>query len=385
MLSGLRRHIHQHPEVGFEEKETAQYVRNWLTLRGFSVQGPIARTGLFVDIEGDLPGPMIAYRADMDALPIQDAKKVPYASKNPGVAHLCGHDAHTSIACGIAMLLKEKTPDLRGSVRVFFQPNEESNPSGAPVMIDDGVLDGVSAAYAVHVDPTIDVGRFGLKVGALTAGCSSFKVQVRSAAAGHSARPYQAVDTVFVANQILTQFYQLATRVTDSRKAAVITACIFNAGEAHNVIPSMVSFAGTVRSEDPETLAFLRDKMRRVAGSMGALYGADVDVDYGVELPPVLNSRGEVDVVRETITERYGPDAIRDIPVPSMGGEDFSFYLERVPGMMLRVGSSSGPRTRYPLHHVRFDIDEKALGFAARLMTDVLVKDLEKRAAQYHS
>lgn len=380
MLSEIRRHLHRYPELGFEEVETSQYIHNWMTLRGFSVNGPIAKTGLYTDIHGDLPGPMIAYRADMDGLPIQDAKMVEYASKKPGLAHLCGHDAHTSIACGVAALLQEKKSSLKGSVRVFFQPNEESNPSGAPVMIEDGVLDGVSAVYSVHVDPTIDVGRFGLKNGPLTAGCSSFMVHVKSAAAGHSARPYETVDTVFVANQILTQFYQLATRVTDSRKASVITATIFNAGEAHNVIPDTVLFGGTLRCEHPETLAYLRDKMRRVAGSMGALYGADVDVDYGAELPPVINSVAEVETVRETIRARYGPEAIREIPVPSMGGEDFSFYLQRVPGMMVRVGSSSGPENRYPLHHVRFDIDELALGFGARLMTDVLVKDLEKRA-----
>lgn len=380
MLSRIRRHLHQFPEIGFDVQETSHFVREWLTKRDFSVQGPLAETGLYVDVVGNLPGPTIAYRADMDALPIKDAKNVSYASKKPGYAHLCGHDAHTAIACGLAALLNERKASLRGTVRIFFQPNEESNPSGAPIMIQDGVLQNVEAAYAIHVDPTIDVGRFGVKNGALTAGCSSFVVEVKSSAAGHSARPFETVDTVFVANQILSQFYQLATRVTDSRKASVITACTFQGGGTHNVIPDVVTFGGTVRSEDPETLGFLRDKMRRVAGSMGALYGAEVDVDYGEELPPVMNTSKEVETVRESVSERYGPEALREIPVPSMGGEDFSFYLKEVPGMMLRLGSSSNPKTRYPLHHVRFDIDEMSLGFGARLMADVLVKDLEKRA-----
>ncbi len=381
VLSELRRHLHRNPEVGFDEHETSRHVRNWLATRGFATVGPLAKTGFYVDIVGALPGPTIAYRADMDALPMQDGKDVDYSSRNPGVAHLCGHDAHTAVACGVATLLGQERERLHGSVRVFFQPNEESTPSGAPIMIADGVLDGVQAAYAIHVDPTIAVGWFGLRDGALTAGCSRFLVKVIAGQAGHSARPQETVDTVWLAVQILNQFYQLVGRVTDSRKTAIITATRFNAGEAFNVIPMSVEFGGTLRCTDTETLTFLREKLRRVAGSLGALYGADVDIDYAAPLPPVVNTTDEMKIIRDVASATFGPECVREIPVPSLGGEDFAFYLEKVPGAMVRVGSASGRETRFPLHHDRFDLDETALPRAARLMTEVLIRDLEKRAA----
>ena len=381
ILSPLRRHLHAHPEVGFEEHDTSRFLRDWLTKQGFEVQGPIATTGLIVEIEGAFPGPTIGYRADMDALPIQDAKEVRYASRTSGVAHLCGHDAHMTIACGVALLAREAAPRMHGNVRIFFQPNEERSPSGAPQMIAEGVLDDLTAVYAVHMDPTISVGRFGLRDGALTAGTSPFLVRITSGQAGHSARPHETVDTVWLATQILTQFYQLAGRVTDARKTAVITATRFRAGDALNVIPGDVEFGGTLRCIDAQTMTELREKMRRVAGSMGALYGADVDVDYADRLPPVINTHDEIQTVHETVIAQFGAEAIRELPIPSMGGEDFAFYLEHVPGAMVRIGSASGPETRYPLHHARFDIDETALSHAARLMSEVLLRDLEKRAA----
>lgn len=381
MLTGLRRHLHQYPEVGFEEIETSKYLRNWLALQGFTTHGPIAKTGFYVEVSGPHPGPTIGYRADMDALPTQDGKEVEYASKNDGVAHLCGHDAHMAVACGVATLLGEQRGRLHGTVRVFFQPNEESNPSGAPVMINEGILDGLESVYAIHMDPTIAVGCFGLRDGALTAGCSTFLVKVIAGQAGHSARPHETVDTVWLATQILHQFYQLVGRITDSRLTAIITATRFNAGEAYNVIPMTVEFGGTLRCTDTQTLASLRDEMRRVAGSMGALYGADVDIDYGTPLPPVVNTPGETKTIREVISACCGDEMIRDIPLPSLGGEDFAFYLEELPGAMVRIGSAGGPESRYPLHHDRFDIDEAAMPGAARLMTEVLIRDLEKRAA----
>ena len=381
MLTGLRRHLHQYPEVGFEEIETSKYIRNWLALQGFTTHGPIAKTGFYVEVSGPRPGPTIGYRADMDALPTQDGKEVEYASKNDGVAHLCGHDAHMAVACGVATLLGEQRDRLHGTVRVFFQPNEESNPSGAPVMISEGILDGLESVYAIHMDPTIAVGRFGLRDGALTAGCSTFLVKVIAGQAGHSARPHETVDTVWLATQILHQFYQLVGRVTDSRLTAIITATRFNAGEAYNVIPMTVEFGGTLRCTDTQTLASLRDEMRRVAGSMGALYGAEADIDYGTPLPPIVNTPGEMKTIREAISACCGDEMIRDIPLPSLGGEDFAFYLEELPGAMVRIGSAGGPESRYPLHHDRFDIDETAMPGAAHLMTEVLIRDLEKRAS----
>ena len=379
-LVALRRQLHQTPEVGFDEHTTASTVREWLSARGLEPSGPLAGTGFYVDVDGARPGPTVGYRADMDALPIHEATDAPYRSLTPGVMHACGHDAHMAIACGVALLARQRAEETAGTVRVLFQPSEERSPSGAPAMIRDGVLDGLASIFAVHVDPTLPVGRFGFRPGALTAACSPFRVTVQSERSGHSARPHEGVDTVWVAHQVAGELYQLAGRVTDARKAAVLTICQISGGDALNVIPASVTFGGTLRCVDGEALVFLREKIRRVAGAIGAVYGADVDVDFEPILPAVVNTAPEVARAREAAVARFGPEAAVDLPLPSMGGEDFAYYLQRVPGAMVRVGSASGPATRYPLHHARFDLDEGALPLAARLMADVCRADLAHRA-----
>ncbi|MEM0963618.1 MAG: amidohydrolase, partial [Bacteroidota bacterium] len=186
-LIALRRHLHAIPEVGFEEVETSRHVRAWLTDRGFAPSGPLARTGFYVDIDGHEPGPAVGYRADMDALPIHEATETLYKSQHPGVMHACGHDAHMAIACGVATLVRQRAQEVAGRVRVLFQPAEEIAPSGAPAMIRDGVLDGLDAIYAVHVDPSQPVGRFAFRSGSLTAACCPFRIVIKSERSGHSA------------------------------------------------------------------------------------------------------------------------------------------------------------------------------------------------------
>jgi len=222
LLRTVRRHLHQYPEIGFHEVHTHRYLREVLELHGLTVHGPLARTGLYADIEGDADGPLIAYRSDIDALPTQDEKNVEYRSTVSGVAHLCGHDAHSAIALGIALLLNERRASLPGTVRVFFQPNEEGIPSGAPAMIEDGVLEGVSAVFASHVDPTLSTGVYGLISGPATASADQFTIRVRGHASGHSARPHQSTDTVWIMSQIMSVLYQTVGRQSDARDTAII-------------------------------------------------------------------------------------------------------------------------------------------------------------------
>ncbi len=380
-LVDLRRELHAHPELGFEEHATARRLREWLGERGLEASEPMGGTGFVVDVDGARPGPTVAYRADMDALPIHEATDTPHRSQTPGVMHACGHDAHMAVACGVAKLAHERRDEFAGTVRVVFQPAEEISPSGAPAMIRSGALDGVEAIYAVHMDPSQAVGRFGFRTGPLTAACAPFRVAVRSERSGHSARPHEAVDTVWVATQIATELYQLPGRVTDARKAAVLTICRMRGGDALNVIPSEVEFGGTLRCVDGETLGFLREKIRRVAGALGAVYKADVDVDFEVTLPAVVNTTDEVATATGAAVDLFGPESAMPIPLPSMGGEDFSYYLQKVPGCMVRVGSASGPETRYPLHHARFDLDEGALPLAAQLMTETCLRHLARLAS----
>ena len=380
-LIDLRRALHAEPELGFTEHATGRRLRAWLAERGLTPSAPMPTTGFVVDVVGERPGPTVAYRADMDALPIQEATDAPYRSQTPGVMHACGHDAHMAVACGVAALAHERRDEMAGTLRVVFQPAEEITPSGAPAMIRAGALEGVEAIYAVHMDPSQAVGRFGFRSGSLTAACAPFRVTVQSERSGHSARPHEAVDTVWVASQIANELYQLPGRVTDARKASVLTICSIHGGDALNVIPSRVEFGGTLRCVDGETLGYLREKIRRVTGALGAAYKADVDVDFEHVLPAVVNTPDEVEAAQATAAEVFGPEAALSIPLPSMGGEDFAYYLQEVPGCLVRVGSAAGPETRYPLHHARFDLDEGAIPLAARLMSEVCLRDLARRGA----
>ena len=375
-LISSRRYLHQHPEVGFNEFETSRFIKNTLESHGLAVQGPLAGTGLYVDIEGHLPGPHIGYRADIDALPIQDAKHVSYASKHAGVAHLCGHDVHTTIAIGVGLLLHERRDSFAGTVRVFFQPNEEGHPSGAPAMIEEGVLNGLEAVYAIHVDPTLPVGQFGLIKGAATAAAVRFDVRVSSPSTGHSARPHESIDTLWASVQIANQFYQLVGRLTDPRDPTILTICKFRGGEAYNVIPNRVEFGGTLRSTSLDTRKELEKIMTHTAHNMMNQIEANVEVSFDEGIPPVINDGRLIDHVEQSIKSLFGKEAIHFIPRPSMGGEDFANYQQHIPGALIRVGTSSNPRTAYPLHDAHFDIDESIIVPVTNLITRTLTDHL---------
>jgi amidohydrolase len=378
-LVATRRHLHQYPEVGFQEYKTSRFLRETLAARGLEPSAPLATTGFYVDIAGARPGPSIGYRADIDALPIQDAKTKPYTSRHTGVAHLCGHDVHTTIAVGIALRLHERRDELAGTVRVFFQPNEEGAPTGAPVMVRDGVLDGLEAAYALHVDPTLPVGRVGLIKGAMTASSVRFQVDLHCPSTGHSARPHETTDTIWLATQVLSLYYQLAGRVTDSRDATILTACRIHAGDAYNVIPNHVEFGGTLRSTSIETSDRLRLQMLATAEETAARFGATAQVRFDEGVPPVVNDGRLIDHIARSVQEVAGESAIYRIPRPSMGAEDFAHYQRFIPGAMIRLGTSSGAATSYTLHDAHFDIDESAMPFAIELMSQVLIDHLVDR------
>jgi amidohydrolase len=382
LLVTVRRHLHMHPEVGMNEHNTSRFIRQTLEGFGLDVHGPVAGTGLYVDIEGSGSGGFVGYRADIDALPAQDQKRVSYRSQNPNVAHLCGHDAHTAIAIGVALVLHAHRDDLDGRARVFFQPNEEGLPSGAPLMIRSGVLEGLEGVYGIHVDPTLDVGRYGLMVGAVTAASDRFDVRVRQEGTGHSARPHEGVDTVWIASQLMTQFYQMTDRITDPRTPAVFTVTKMAGGEAHNVIPEEASFGGTLRTVSPEDRETIRTHMREAAQHMGSLHDAHVELDFQDGAPPVINDEAAIKNVETTIQEAFGEQAIHTIQQSSMGGEDFAHYLRHVPGAFIRVGTASGPETSFPLHHHRFDIDETPLAPTSRLMARVLMNHVRDGVSQ---
>ncbi len=378
LLRDVRRWIHRHPEPGFDEHRTSALVRDALERHGLIVTGPLATTGLYTDIRGAEDGPTLAYRADMDALPIQDAKSVEYASERPGFAHLCGHDAHTAVGIGVALILHRNRERLRGAVRVLFQPDEEGAPGGAVDMIRDGVLDGVQSIYAIHADPTLPVGAYGVQDGPITSSTDRFRITVKAPGTGHSARPHESVDTIWVASQIVQALYQLTGRFSDVRKASVLTICRFHAGNAYNVIPDQAEFGGTIRTTDPEERTSIRRRVERMAHETARLYGASADVDLLPGAPAVRNDARLARHAASVIRSLYGNEAVLPIPLPSMGSEDFGHYLEKAPGLLLRAGTCSGPETAWPLHNARFDIDERALTPTALLMAHVLCAHLDQ-------
>ena len=384
LLLSVRRHLHMHPEVGFQEHRTSAFIREILEMHGIAVVGPIAGTGLYADIDGTGDGPAIGYRADIDALPIQDEKDVPYASTIPGVAHLCGHDAHTSVAVGVALLLHDARDQFSGRVRVFFQPNEEGMPSGAPRMIEEGVLDGLEAVYAMHADPTLEAGRFGLITGPITAAADQFDVVVKGLSTGHSARPHQYSDTIWISTQIMSALYQMIGRRTDARNPAVLTICRIHGGEAFNVIPATVEFGGTLRSTSPEDRATIKTFIRETAEKTAAMYGASADVVIHSGSPALINDRRLIELVERVVVASHGPDAVHWVPVPSMGSEDFAHYVQHVPGAMIRLGTSSTPQTSHTLHDGCFDLDETVLAPAARIAADILLTHLRTRPLDMH-
>lgn len=383
VLVGVRRHLHKHPEVGMNEHDTSRFIRQTLTGYGLDVHGPIAGTGLYVDIEGEGSGGAVGYRADIDALPTQDQKRVPYRSQTPGVAHLCGHDAHTAVGIGVALVLDANRDELSGDVRVFFQPNEEGLPSGAPLMIRSGVLEGLDAVYAIHVDPNLEVGQYGLIEGPATASSDRFEVTIRQDGTGHSARPHEGGDTVWIASQLMNTFYQLSGRITDARNSSVLTITMLDGSEAHNVIPERAAFGGTLRTVSHDDRETIRTNMQKSARHLGELYDVHIELNFEDGSPPVINDTTVLKNVEETIRETFGEQAIHRISRSSMGAEDFAHYLKHVPGAFIRVGTASGPETSYPLHHHRFDIDETPLAPTARLMARSLMNHLERGLGEH--
>lgn len=374
-LLQLRRHLHANPELSWDESNTASHIQSLLEKNGLHITRKLARTGFYTDIEGAHPGPTIAYRADLDALAIQDMKDVTYKSAAHGVAHMCGHDAHSTIAYGVARLLHTHRHLLHGTIRVFWQPAEESTPSGAPIMIEEGLLDGVDAVYGIHVDPDLPSGHVGLKYGADTASYDTLTVSVVAPNTTHSARPHTGVDTVWVATQFIQQLYQLPGRITDARSPAVITICAVNGGDALNVIPSVMQFGGTIRTSDERIRNRLLNHIRKLAAQLGDLHGVEMRLSLIQGAPAVKNNPKLVDFVRAELIQSIGLSKLHDRE-QSMGSEDFGYYTEIRPSVFLRIGTRESERTGHPLHSNHFDIDEAVLGESAGLLAYLLTRHL---------
>lgn len=376
-LIEIRRHLHANPEPSGHETETSQFVAEQLLAAGMEPHVFRNGIGVFADLQiGRISAatPLIAIRADMDALRMNDEKLVPYASQKPGLAHACGHDAHTTItlgaACAASALRQQFTqtepPDgLR--LRFLFQPAEETS-EGAQWMIEQGALDGVSAILALHVDPERTVGTVGVRHGVLTANCDEVDILIEGHG-GHGARPHHSIDPIAASAQLITAFYQLLPRSVDSRLASVFTIGQINGGYAPNVIPEQVSLRGSLRTIDADCRETLKRRIEEIADGVRQMTGVRIQIHFLSPLRSVDNSPHVTPSLELAARDVVGFDHVTIIDRPSMGGEDFAAYLDHVPGAMLRLGCAAPGVEKAPfLHSARFDIDERALAIGARVL-----------------
>lgn len=366
-LVAWRRHIHRHPELGRQEFATTQFVAERLADAGLNPKVLPAGTGLTCDI-GAEHRPRIALRADMDALPMAERTNLPFASALPGVAHACGHDAHTAILLGAALALNS-VPDLPVSVRLVFQAAEELMPGGAIDAINAGVLAGVSRIFALHCDPRLAVGRVATIPGPITSAADSLEITLHSAG-GHTSRPHLTSDLVYGLGALITGVPGILSRRVDPRHSTVMVWGAVNAGVAANAIPQLGTLAGTVRTASRETWLKLEALVGEAVSSLLAPLGIAHSLQYNRGVPPVVNEEISTRIMTHAI-EAIGPEVLADTH-QSGGGEDFSWYLEEVPGAMARLGVWSGQGPQLDLHQPTFDLDERALGVGVRVMANLV-------------
>jgi amidohydrolase len=374
-LVATRRHLHAHPELGFAEHETTAYLERQLRRAGLTPQRLPGGTGLVCDIGSG--GPVTVLRADIDALPLPDLKDVPYASTRAGLCHACGHDVHTTVLLGVARALAAQG-DLPGTVRAVFQPAEEQVPGGALQVLESGALDGATRAFALHCDPSVPVGRVGLRTGSITAACDRLEVTL-TGPGGHTARPQLTVDLVHALARVVTEVPGLLGRQVDPRAAMSLVWGAVGAGVAANAIPETGSLRGTVRVLDREVWDAAEGLVRRLVHRVGEDSGATVAVEYVRGVPPVVNDPRGVALLRSAAIETVGGEGVVLSP-QSMGGEDFGWFAERLPIALARLGTHGGGDP-LDLHRGTFDVDERAIGVGVRLMARTALHSLAADAA----
>jgi len=369
-LVGWRRHLHQHPELSYREELTSGFVVKTLESFGLKPETGIGGYGVTATIRGGRPGPTVALRADMDALPIQDGKAVDYASKVPGVMHACGHDGHTAGLLGAAKLLNDMRGELAGSVKLIFQPAEEVAPGGANAMIRDGVLNGVDAIYGVHLWTPLPAGTVATRSGPMMASVDDFDVEIRGNG-GHGGMPHETVDSLVVGAHLVVNLQTVVSRSLNPVKPGVVTVAALQSGNSYNVIPDTALLKGTVRTFDPDSRRLARQRVEAILGHTCGMFGAEYSLAYKVGYPPVVNDPAATELLCRAARSVLGTEAVREAEL-TMPAEDFSYYLEKVPGCFAFVGAG-GAGAEYPHHHPMFDIREEAIGQAVLVLCSTAI------------
>ncbi|MCC7372495.1 MAG: amidohydrolase [Chloroflexi bacterium] len=374
-----RRHFHAHPELAFQEHETAAYVAARLRHLGIAMRTGVGKTGVVGVIRGGKPGKAVLLRADMDALPIHETGEKPYISNRPGVMHACGHDGHTAILLAAAAILQERREALPGNVVLAFQPAEESPPGGAQGMIADGAMDDpkVDAAFGLHLT-SAPVGTVGMRAGAAMAAADSFRAEIVGLG-GHASRPHQAVDPVLIAATCVTTLHTIVSREVDPLQSAVITIGTIQAGTVPNVIPATATMAGSVRTFDQGIREALAQKIERTIVGVARAMGGDATVEYRWGYPVMRNVADMTEFVRSVALEVVGPEKTRDNP-PIMASEDVGYFIERAgSGCYFTVGVLNEAKgITVTNHNPGFDIDEDALPVGVEMLVRVAERYLSR-------
>ncbi|MCG8603978.1 amidohydrolase, partial [bacterium] len=362
-------------ELSWKEFQTTLRLSEILHSEGLRVRPGIARTGLIADLPQKREGRTLAIRADLDGLPMYDAKDVAYASKVEDVMHACGHDAHCAMVIGVAKVLKRLAVDLPGRVRFIFQPSEEATPSGAHELVKSGCMEGVDAILAYHVDPEIEVGKIGLREGILTAHCNEFRLTILGKS-GHAARPHHGVDAIYLAHRVVGALYDLVPDRSQNMIPAVLSLGKITGGTKANIIPERVEIAGTVRTIDEQSRREIFDAMEGRVRAITESAGGSFELEVLDHVPSVVNEGQITGLVRNVASERYGNDNIVDIEEVSLGGEDFSWFLTKAPGALIRLGVKTPSEEIRYLHTHNFDIDERAIPHGVALMATIATQYL---------
>ncbi|WP_027963856.1 M20 metallopeptidase family protein [Halalkalibacillus halophilus] len=360
-----RRYLHQHPELSFEEKETAAFIAKRYDELGIPYQNNIGGYGLIAKIEGGKPGKTVALRADFDALPIQEENDVPYKSKVDGKMHACGHDGHTASLLAVAEAALEFKEELPGTLVFIHQPAEEYAPGGAKPMIEEGALEGVDAVFGTHLWSNTKLNEIETTSGPFMAGADRFKITFQGKG-GHGAMPQQTKDPVVMAGQAIVELQQVVSRRINPLSPAVLTIGKIEGGNAFNVIPDTTALTGTVRILDKDVQDEIIEEMHKILKGIAVSYDAEYELDYVKGYPPVVNHETEVNYYLHDGNQIPGVLSVRDVE-PIMGGEDFAYYLEERPGAFFFTGAQIEGHA-YPHHHPKFNIDERALPTAAKAL-----------------
>ncbi|EOP52501.1 amidohydrolase [Bacillus cereus VDM053] len=371
MLISIRRNLHEHPELSYEEFETTKTIKNWLDEKNITIINSSLETGVIAEISGNSSGPIIAIRADIDALPIQEETNLPYASKIPGKMHACGHDFHTAAIIGAAYLLKEKESSLSGTVRFIFQPAEESS-NGACKVIEAGHLHGVQAIFGMHNKPDLPVGTIGIKDGPLMAGVDRFEIEIHGVGT-HAAVPDAGVDPIVASSQIVMALQTIVSRNISSSHNAVVSVTNIHSGNTWNVIPEKATLEGTVRTFQAETREKIPALMERIIKGVSDALGVKTEFRFYPGPPAVHNDKTLTNLSIQ-IAEQMNLNVIS--PTPSMAGEDFSFYQQEIPGSFVFMGTSG----THEWHHPAFTVDEQALPISAEYFALLAEKAIHQLA-----